>query len=143
MNKVAAFEDQYVPQFSRLHWSWAWVLCCATGGLALPLLGIYFAWWVRLRKGRSLALYLYLACALVLLVLWPLSYYVSPSAIESISSGLTLAWWGTAFVLRAELRSIYGTEFEISPWLTAILSVFYLNYCLWAISDSPMPEGRI
>jgi hypothetical protein len=29
-----------------------------------------------------------------------------------------------------------GGVLEISPWFTALFSVYYLNYCLWVVRDS-------
>jgi len=136
-------EDQYVPQFCRIHWSWLWVLSAATGGIALMLLALYLSWWVRLRNGRGFAIYLYLATSVAFLVIWMLSHYIQPDRLKNVASIVLMVWWGIAFVLRKELNAHFGNEFEISAWYTALLSVFYLDYCLWAISDSPYPSRSL
>ncbi len=136
-------EDQYVPQFCRVHWSWVWILSAATGGIALLLLALYLSWWVKLRNGRGIALYLYIATSIALLGLWVASHAMRPDALESAMSAVLFAWWATGFVLRKELRTDFGDEFEISLWFTALLSIFYLDYCLWAISDAPIPNRSL
>lgn len=133
-------ENQYVPQLCRLHWSWLAFMSAPTGGIAAQLFALYVSWWVRARRRRGVAVVLYAALSAAFLGLWATSYLVAPKITEDIATALILAWWATAFVLRYELREHFGQEFEISPWLTAFFSVFYLNYCLWAISDAPFPE---
>jgi hypothetical protein len=136
-------EDQYVPQFCRFHWSWLWLICVATSGTAIPLLAVYLSWWIKTRKHRGIAFYFYLATTISLLALIPAEHFVPLETLETAFTTIVLIWWLTGFLLRKELREHFGQEFEISIWLTALFSVFYLNYCLWAISDAPVPERRI
>jgi hypothetical protein len=59
---------------------------------------------------------------------------------DSITTALALLWIANGFVLRRELMLYYaspeGGVLEISPWLTGLFSVYYLNYCLWVVRDS-------
>lgn len=137
------FEDRYVPRFCRLNWYWLGVLATGTAGAAVPLYGFYVGVWLKLRTGRSLAFYLYGALTLLTFAVWGASHVTSWRMLANVATILMLAIWSASFILRHELRSHYGPEFEISPWLTALFSVFYINYCLWAISDAPFPSRSL
>jgi len=101
-------------------------------------MSLYFSWWTRSRSQRGIAIFLYGIETLTLLIVcfMPRSL-ISMNRAEDIITVILLLWIATALVLRHELRSLYGREFEINPFLTVIFSVFYLNYCLWAIGDAP------
>ena len=135
------FDDGHVPFISRVHWSWAYILSASTGGAFLLLLGLYLAWWSRKRRGRGVAVYLYALEVVTLCLVYVAAHTRVPAnVLEGVITIVILAWIATSFVLRSELRLFYGKQFEINPLLTAMFSVLYLNYCLWAIGDAPLYE---
>jgi len=99
------------------------------------------SWWVRDRRKTGIAFYAYLALTLLLLVgLIPTAMLPKGLPWDSIGTAVVLLWLSNAFVLRRELMLYYaspeGGVLEISPWLTGLFSVYYLNYCLWVVRDS-------
>jgi hypothetical protein len=104
-------------------------------------MGIYLSGWIRLKRETGLAVYGYLLIPL-LLVLGLLLNTILPASMpwDSITTALALLWIANGFVLRRELMLYYaspeGGVLEISPWLTGLFSVYYLNYCLWVVRDS-------
>ena len=135
------FDNEHVPFISRIHWSWAWVLSVATGGVFPLLLGLYFAWWVRRRLGRGIAVFIYSIEIVALCLLYVGAHLgLRANFVEDAASIVFVAWIATALVLRSELRQLYGKQFEMNPFLTILFTVLYLNYCLWAIGDAPFYE---
>lgn len=130
------FDKGYVPLISRLHWSWAFLLIAVTGGGFALLMAIYMALWVRRRRGRGFAWILYASVILVLL-LTAIPHFdrLNPKFLTSLGEAALTVWIAAGFILRNELRKHYGKEFEISPYLTALFSVLYFDYCLWAIGE--------
>jgi hypothetical protein len=130
-----------VPVISRLPWEWTLALTGFTGGLLFLGMPIYISWWVRNRRKTGLAFYAYVALALLLTVgLIPTAMLPKGLPWDSIGTTAVLLWLANAFVLRRELMLYYaspeGGVLEISPWLTGLFSVYYLNYCLWVVRDS-------
>ena len=118
-------------------------LCCA-GALSLPL-GIYLAYWVRTKQGRSTAFWCYmiLTATLILVLLLPLNVFDrSPAAaavLTAIAVGVFALLFTAPLVLRSELRSLYqrtwGITLPISILLTILFSSLYLNY---SVPDLPV-----
>jgi hypothetical protein len=129
-------DNGYVPFISRMHWSWTILLSALTAGLFPLHLALYLSWWVHRRRGAGISIYLYSAIAILLLIACiPSIEHINPRLLEEVVTAALVAWIAVGFLLRNELRSQYGKEFEINPLLTTIFSVYYLNYCLWAIGD--------
>jgi hypothetical protein len=129
-------ESGYVPFISRIHWSWTLLLSAVTCGAFPLLLGLYFAWWIHERRHAGAAIYFYSAIALTILAASILPFgSIQPALVEGFVGAGVIVWVTAGFILRNELRVHYGREFEISLPLTAIFSVYYINYCLWAIGD--------
>lgn len=130
-----------VPVISRLPWEWTLGLTGLTGGLLLFGMPLYISWWVWNRRKSGLAFYAYFVLTLLLMVdLIPQAMMPKGLPWESIGTVVIVLWLANAFVLRRELMLYYaspeGGVLEISPWLTGLFSVFYLNYCLWVVRDS-------
>ncbi len=143
------FDDRGLPWTIRLSLGWTIVLalCCA-GTLFIPL-GLYLAYWVRTKQGRSGAFWCYLifTAILVLALLVPdeLLRHLSPVAsvvLVVVSAGFLLLLVVAPLVLRAEIRSIYrcswGMDLPINPFLTVLFSSVYLNY---SVPDLPVPPA--
>jgi hypothetical protein len=145
------FDDRGMPWTIRLSLGWTVVLalCCA-GTLFLPL-GIYLAYWVRTRQGRSVALWCYLAFIAVwilgLLAAKVLDRYPSPAAtgfLTSIGAGVLVLWFAASLILRSELRLLYqrswGITLPINILLTILFSSLYLNYSVPDLPVAPSNE---
>ena len=129
-------DDGYVPFISRIHWSWMILLTMFSAGIFPLLLALYLSLWVYKRWNQGISVYIYGAITLLLLLTCiPPIYNLNPSLMETTISILVFGWLATGFVFRRELRSYYGKEFQINPILTAFFSIYYLNYCLWAIGN--------
>jgi hypothetical protein len=129
-------DDGYVPLISRIHCSWTLLLFVLTGGVFTLFLAVYLSWWIHKRRGAGISIYLYAATTmLMLLASVPFVRHLDQHLMDVVATLAFVAWIFTGFVLRSELRSHYGEEFEVNPLITAVYSVYYLNYCLWAIGD--------
>jgi hypothetical protein len=147
---VSLYDADGLPWTSRLSWGWILFLTFATGFLVAIPLGIYLGLWLK-TKGRSvlvLSIYIALAVLGVALAL-PFGPTNSQSMIDAISLLAVILWFGGAYILRYQVVRYYsdreGTEFRINPFLTALLSVWYINGCLRAEfpldKDGKLPEG--
>jgi hypothetical protein len=141
MTEHAVDQRKGVPAISQLTWLWALVFTCFTSGLFALGMALHISWWVRNRRKTGVAFYGYLALTLLLIVdLIPDRMLGSSVPWESIGTMGAFLWIANAFVLRRELMLYYaspeGGVLEINPWLTGLLSVHYLNYCLWVVRDS-------
>jgi Mn2+/Fe2+ NRAMP family transporter len=134
-----------VPGISRLTWFWALVFTFFSCGAFALGLGIYLSFWVHAKRKAGVAVYGYLILALSLMLgLLPTSFFPHGVRWENFSTPVSLTvcllWIANAFVLRRELMLYYaspeGGVLEMSPWLTGLFSVYYLNYCLWVVRDS-------
>jgi len=130
-----------VPAIARIPWEWTLALSGFTGGLLLLAMPLYISWWVHDRRKTGFAVYAYGALTLVLLTAWiPNTSLPKGMPWDAIGAAVILLWWASAFVLRRELMLYYaspeGGVLEVSPWLTGLFSVYYLNYCLWVVRDS-------
>jgi hypothetical protein len=134
-----------VPAVSQLTWFWALVFTFFSSGLFALGMALHISRWVRQKRKAGLAFLMYLLLTLGLaLGLVPDRFFPKFFVWESLVSALSLAavvlWIGGAFVLRRELMLYYaspvGSTLEISPWWTALFSIYYLNYCLWVVRDS-------
>jgi hypothetical protein len=146
------FDDRGMPWTIRLSLAWTIVLAlfCA-GTLVLPL-GLYLAYWVRTREGRSAAFwcYLILIAILILDLSIPEAFarHMSPFAtgvlvvIGAVGFLLLLA---APFVLRAEIISLYrrswGIDLPINRFLTFFFSSLYLNYSVPDLPVAPWNEA--
>jgi branched-subunit amino acid ABC-type transport system permease component len=143
------FDDRGLPWTIRLSLGWTifLALCCA-GTLFIPL-GLYLAYWVRTRQGRSAAFWCYLIFTaiviLALLVPDELSRHLSPVTtvvLVVVLAVLLVLFVAAPLVLRTEIRSIYrrswGMDLPINPLLTVLFSSVYLNY---SVPDLPVPPA--
>jgi len=125
------FDDRGLPWTIRLSLGWTIILALFSAGILFVPLGLYLAYWVRRRLGRSVAFWCYLIVAVisivVLLVPERFDLYVDPIA----SVGFIL-FVVASFVLRAEIISLYqrswGINLPINGFLTFYFSSVYLNY---------------
>lgn len=138
-------ERRGVPAISRIAWFWTLLITLLTGGLFALGLGIYLSGWVRAKRKKGIALYGYLLLTISLaLGLLPESIFPRGVQWDSLSTAASafvlIVWVGSGLLLRRELRCYYespdGGNFEISRFWTIILSVYYINYCLWTVRDS-------
>jgi hypothetical protein len=138
------FNDRGLPWTVPLGLGWTIVLTVvafSVGGILFVPLGLYLAYWVRTRRGRSVAFWCYLiVIAIALLVSsvpMTLARYLFPIGVVGIV--LLVA---APLVLRAEIRSIYRRSWEmdlpINPLLTVLFSSVYLNY---SVPDLPVPPA--
>jgi hypothetical protein len=132
--------EQAVPWISRITWFWAVILTAATSGIFALILATYLAWWFRRRRKGGLALYGY---ALVALLWVPDVLFWRHFLTQNICSVLftigAVLWFPLAFQLRHEILDYYDKAYKvcipINRTLTLLLSVYYLNYCLWENRD--------
>ncbi len=141
MVEHAVDQRKGVPAVSQLTWLWALVFTCFTSGLFAIGMALHISWWIRDRRKAGLAFYGYVIVSLLTLIdLLPIKALSTSNVWAVVGTGGALLWIANAFVLRRELQLYYaspeGGELEISPWLTGLFSVFYLNYCLWVVRDS-------
>ena len=116
----------------------ATVMAFSLGGVLFVPLGLYLAYWVRTRRGRSAAFWCYLIVISIgilgSLVPMTLVRYVFP-----IGAGGVVLLVVTPLVLRAEIISLYRCDWDlrlpINPLLTILFSSVYLNY---SIPDLPV-----
>jgi dipeptide/tripeptide permease len=135
-------ERKGVPAISRLTWFWALVFTFFTSVVFALAMALHISFWVRSRRKRGFAFfgYLLIAASLVLGLLW--SHHIARAEHWEtiVSFEVVLIWVSMGFVLRRELMSYYaspeGGVLEMSRILTAVFSVYYLNYCLWVVRDS-------
>lgn len=138
------FNDRGLPWTVPLGLGWTIVLTVvafSVGGILFVPLGLYLAYWVRTRRGRSVAFWCYLiVIAIALLVSsvpMTLARYLFPIGVVGIV--LLVA---APLVLRAEIGSIYRRSWEmdlpINPLLTVLFSSVYLNY---SVPDLPVPPA--
>jgi hypothetical protein len=130
-----------VPGISRLTWFWALVFTFFTSGAFALGVALYISIWIRRKRKTGFAIYGYLiVTALTVMELVPDKALSSALPWDAIFTGGAVIWLGSAFILRRELMLYYaspeGGVLEISPWFTALFSVYYLNYCLWVVRDS-------
>jgi hypothetical protein len=134
------FDDRDLPWTIRLSLGWTIILALFSAGLLAVPLGLYLAYWVRTRRGRSAAFWCYVIVGvisiLVLLVPKTFDRYVDP--IASLGFILLLV---ASFVLRAEIISLYqrswGIKLPINRFLTLFCSSVYLNYCVPDLPVAP------
>jgi hypothetical protein len=127
-------DDGYVPFISRIHWSWTVFLTPFTAGVLPLLLVLYISLWVYQRRRSGIAVYVYGIITLLMLLVSLVSIRLPHFGwVDDTFTILIISWLASGLILRRELRLLYGKEFEINPLWTALFSVYYLNYCLWAI----------
>jgi hypothetical protein len=120
----------------------------STSGVLFVPLGLYLAYWVQVKGGRSVALrcYLIVIAMAILALLTPraLALYVYPVAVGGIVLMLV-----TPLILRTEIISLYrrsGVNLTINPILTILLSSVYLNYSIPDLPvslDAPYPSALV
>ena len=130
-----------VPVISHITWFWALVFTFFTSGIFALGVAIYLSAWIRIRRRAGFAIYGYLAVAILTIIeLLPAHVLWNSTHWEAIFNAGAVLWFVTGFVLRRELMLYYsspeGGVLEMSPWLTGLFSVYYLNYCLWVVRDS-------
>jgi hypothetical protein len=132
------FDDRGLPWTIRLSLGWTIILALFSAGLLAVPLGLYLAYWVRTRQGRSAAFWCYLVVGVIsilgLVVPKTFDLYVDPIA----SIGF-IVFMAASFVLRAEIISLYqrswGISLPINRLLTFFFSSVYLNY---SVPDLPV-----
>jgi hypothetical protein len=146
------FDDRGMPWTIRLSLGWTIVLALFSAGILSVPLGLYLAYWVRTKQGRSAAFWCYLVvamiwrCYLVVAMIWSLASLV-PEKIDPrlalcmvtvVGAGFLLLLVA-AFVLRSEIISLYKRSWDIdlpiSRLLTFFFSSLYLNY---SVPDLPI-----
>ena len=140
------FDDRGLPWTIRLSLGWTIILALFSGGILFVPLGLYLAYWARTRRGRSAAFYCYVIVAVisifVLLVLKTFDLYV-----DSIAAAGFVLFFVAAFVLRAEIVSLYrrswGISLPINRFLTFFFSSLYLNYSVPDLPISASPATNI
>jgi hypothetical protein len=130
--QIPLFDPDGLPWTAHLSLGWIIFLCCITGCLVAVPIGVYLGLWL-MRKGYRasvLAIYSLAACSCVLLFL-PDSLF-PPRLTDAVTLCLTVLWFVGAFMARWQIQQHYtrreGSEFHLSLPLTALLTVFYLNY---------------
>jgi hypothetical protein len=136
------FDDRGMPWTIRLSLGWTIVLALFSAGILSVPLGLYLAYWVRTKQGRSAAFWCYLVVAMI----WSLASLV-PEKIDPrlalcmgtlVGAGFLLLLVA-AFVLRSEIISLYKRSWDIdlpiSRLLTFFFSSLYLNY---SVPDLPI-----
>jgi len=124
------FNPRGLPWTVGLSFGWTVVLALFSGGALFLALGLYLAYWVRTRRGRSAAFWCYVTTTvLVILMLVPKTFPVP--YMEAIETGGLVLLVATPLVLRAEIISLYrrshGVSLKINPLLTVLFSSVYLN----------------
>jgi hypothetical protein len=142
------FDERGLPWTIRLSLGWTIILALTSAGLLFIPLGLYLAYWVRTRRGRSAALW----CYLIFTMIWILSSLIPdkfPRNISTVATAILAVIGVSVFVLlvaaplilRAEIRSIYrsswGMELPINRLLTVLFSSVYLNYSLPDLPVAP------
>jgi hypothetical protein len=143
-------DDRGMPWTIRLSLGWTIILALFSGGILFVPLGLYLAYWVRTRQGRSVAFWCYLILTVISILglLLPQNVfdrYASPAAtgaLVSIWVTVLVLWFVAPLVLRSELRSLYRRCWEISLpiniLLTILFSSLYLNY---SVPDLPVASS--
>jgi hypothetical protein len=135
------FDDRGMPWTIRLSLGWTIILALFSGGVVIIPLGLYLAYWVRTRQGRSAAFWCYtvvIVISILLLIQGLSSQFVVGVAVVGVV--LLLA---APHILRAEIISLYRRSWQInlpiSHFLTFFFSSVYLNY---SIPDLPVASSN-
>jgi hypothetical protein len=130
------FNKEGMPRTVGLSLGWTILLALFSCGLLFLPLGLYLAYWVRVKRQRSVALWGYaILAAICLLEYADGSPIFHSAAIATGVMAISLSCLiGTPLILRSELialyRQSYGIDLRINPLLTVFFSSIYLNYCL-------------
>lgn len=130
------FDEEGMPRTVGLSLGWTIFLALFSCGLLFLPLGLYLAYWVREKRGRSVALWGYAILAAICLFEYADAFpgfHSSALAIAAMAISF-LCLIGSPLILRSEIISLYrrsyGLDLRINPWLTVFFSSIYLNYCL-------------
>ncbi len=115
-----------------------------SGGTIFLALGLYLAYWVRTRQGRSLAFWFYSILITISVLMFvpraPSVPYMHLIVYLIMIGGLVLLV-AAPLVLRAEIISLYRRSWDIklpiNPLLTILFSSVYLNYSIPDLPVSP------
>jgi hypothetical protein len=134
-------DEKGTPWIARIPWLWAVPLSLITAGAFPLLIGIYLSVWVRDKRHAGLAIYGYgVIVVLAILEILLAGTYFHSAFWNGISNAGVILWVVDGFLLRRELQLQYarpdGSVPQMSVLWTALFSVFYLNYCVWAESDT-------
>jgi hypothetical protein len=149
---VSLYDTDGLPWTSRLSWGWILFLTFATGFLVAIPLGIYLGLWLKTKWRSASALAIYIALAVLgLALLLPFGPANSQPMTDAITLLAVILWFGGAYTLRYQVIRYYsdreGAEFRINPFLTALLSVWFINGCLRADfpldKNGKLPEGLL
>lgn len=142
------FDERDLPWTIRLSLGWTVILALTSVGLLFIPLGLYLAYWVRTRRGRSAAFWCYVAVTLISILLLVPELFSERSAV--VVTGIDVVLFLAApHVLRAEIISLYQRSWQInlpiSHLLTFLFSSVYLNYSIpdlpVALFDAISPQG--
>ncbi len=129
-----------VPEISRITCFWGVVLSILTAGLYPVVLALYLSIWVYRKRRRGLAVFL-VCLGTLMTLLEALPPRLIPHTLFANWFGDLdpIIWIAAAFLLRYEFQRYHaerdGYTLEMNPLLTALFSVFYINYRLWTIAD--------
>jgi len=138
------FDDRGMPWTIRLSLGWTIILALFSGGILLVLLGLYLAYWVRTRQGRSRAFWCYLIVAMILILVSLVPETFARWMFPAAAGGLFLLLM-SPFVLRSEIISLYrrswGIDLPINRFLTFCFSSVCLNYSVPDLPVAPSNEA--
>jgi hypothetical protein len=142
MNVGELLEDSKgAPWIARMPWFWAIPISIVTAGAFPLLIGVYLSAWVRSRRSTGFAVYGYGAVAMfVSLEILLEKAHFQTTVLDGVSTAGAILWVTAGFMLRRDLQLYFarpdGDLPQMSVLWTALFSVFYLNYCVWAESDT-------
>lgn len=122
-----------LPLTAGDHTGWIVLVTAFTLGVAAYALGIFLAFWIRLRRKRGLALALYVYVAAMLAAEWIFNVRET-LYFDLVDTSVGLAWIAANFFLRYEIRKFYkatwGVDLEMRVVWTMLFGPIYINYCL-------------
>jgi hypothetical protein len=144
------FDERGMPWTIRLSLGWTIILALFSVGILFLPLGIYLAYWVRTRRGSSVAFWCYLILTIILILgLFLPDTFARPSPVVialvySIGVGGLVLLLAAPLVLRSEIKSLYkrswGISLPINPVWTVLFASVYLNYSIPDLPVAPSNE---
>jgi hypothetical protein len=144
------FNRRGLPWTVPLSIGWTVVLALFLGGVLFVPLGLYLAYWVRTRRGRSAAFWCYLVVIVISILAWSVpktfALYRYPIAMGVLIFIFLVLLFAAPLALRAEIISLYqhshGINLTINPFLTILFSSVYLNYRVLDLPIAPLAANR-
>jgi hypothetical protein len=137
------FERDGLPFTARISWGWYLALIAISFGWAAAALGLYLGLWIRSKRKRGIAVYVFAVIAVVVLIA-VIPDRMLPIALpwDGIITGVAVLWYIGTFSLRHEILRFYAETQRSVPRIsiiwTALFSVVYLNWCLSLTSPDPI-----